>query len=110
MSQWKIFTSSFCHQNGEIFSVTRETLLLEKFLHWLALTKEEEEEEMWEKFKEIISFSKVEDDDDNEINFLNESSIFSLYWVVEGFDWKCQDDELSLSVSRVNYVKVGIIC
>jgi hypothetical protein len=38
------------------------------------LTKEEEE--MQEKFKEIISFSKVEDDDDNEINFLNESSIF----------------------------------
>lgn len=40
---------------------------------------------MKEKFKEIISFSKVEDDDDNEINFLNESSIFSLYWVIEGF-------------------------
>ena len=33
-----------------------------------------------EKFKEIISFGKVDeddDDDDNEINFLNESSIFS---------------------------------
>lgn len=88
--------------------VERETLLLEKFLHWLALTVEEEEEEMKEKFKEIISFSKVEDDDDNEINFLNESSIFSFYWVIEGFSgWKCQDDELNSSVSGVNY---DIIC